>query len=389
MKVLHTADWHVGGTLHRHQRLEEAEAVLSEVVEIAQAEEVDLALVCGDVYEHFAPSAEAERIVYKTLLALSSAGIPVIVVAGNHDYARRLIAVQELLRAVNVYVAAEPRRPEEGGLIEITSRGNGEVAQVAVLPWVAERSLFGAEEMMGLQPEPFQAYAEQVPRLLGALCRPFDPKKISILAGHLFVSGSKLGGGERELTIGQIFAINAAALPTSPQYIALGHVHRPQDVPGAAIPARYAGSTLQMDFGEVDQTKSMTIVELSPGRPAQVREVPLTRGKRLVDVRVAHADLQGARGADDGAFARVFLECEGPQPGLVDDVRDVLPNAVEVRLEYERQDPERRAVDLRHLKPGELFERYYHERHGAEPSERLTKLFAELFEEVVNAPAAD
>jgi DNA repair protein SbcD/Mre11 len=144
-----------------------------------------------------------------------------------------------------------------------------------------------------------------------------------------------------------------------------------------------------MDFGEVDQTKSVTIVELSPGRPAQVREVPLTRGKRLVDVRVALADLQGARSADDGAFARVFLKCEGPQPGLVDDVREVLPNAVEVRLEYERQDPERRAVDLRHLKPGELFKRYYRERHGAEPSERLTKLFAELFEEVVNAPAAD
>lgn len=389
MKVLHTADWHVGRTLHRHQRLEEAEAVLSEVVEIAEAEEVDAVLVCGDLYEHFAPSAEAERIVYQTLLALSSAGIPVVVVAGNHDYARRLIAVQELLRAVNVYVVAEPLRPDEGGMIEIPSRTSGEVAEVAVLPWVAERSVFGAEEMMGLQPEPFQAYAEQIPRLLTALCEPFDPEKINILAGHLFVSGSRLGGGERELTIGQIFAISAAVLPTSPQYIALGHVHRPQDVPGAPIPARYSGSPLQMDFGEVDQDKSVTIVELSPGRPAQVRQVPLTQGKRLVDVRVALAELQTVKGADDGAFARVFLECEGPHPGLVDDVREVLPNAVEVRLEYERQEPERSAADLRLLKPSEQFERYYRERHGVNPSEPLTKLFGELFEEVANAPAGD
>jgi len=388
MRILHTADWHVGRTLHRLSRLDEAEAVLNEVVGIAKSEEVDLVLVCGDVYEHFAPSAQAEEIVYGALLALRDAGIPVILVAGNHDYTRRLIAVQELLRAVDVYVVAEPRRPDEGGLIEIESRA-GEVAQVAVLPWVSERSLFGAEEMMGLQPEPYQAYAEQIPRLLRALCEPFDPSKINVLAGHLFVSGSGLGGGERELTIGQTFAVTAAALPTSPQYIALGHVHRPQGVPGAPIPARYSGSTLQMDFGEVEQAKSVTLVDLQPGRPAHAREVPLTAGKKLVDVRVALSDLKNVRGADDGAFARVFLECEGPSPGLVDDVREVLPNAVEVRLEYERQDQERRSDDFRHLTPAKQFARYYRQRHGADPAEQVTKLFAELFEEVVDAPAGD
>ena len=108
---------------------------------------------------------------------------------------------------------------------------------------------------MGLQGEPYPGLRRADARACSARSAAFDPDKVNVLAGHLFVSGAKLGGGERELTIGQIFAINAAALPTTPQYIALGHVHRPQDVPGAAIPARYAGSPLQLDFGEADQTE--------------------------------------------------------------------------------------------------------------------------------------
>jgi exonuclease SbcD len=389
MRILHTADWHVGRTIHRRQRLDEAEAVLDEVVAVAQAEEVDLVLVCGDVYEHFAPSAEAERIVYAALLGLRDAGIPVVLVAGNHDYARRLTAVQALLRAVDVHVVAEPRRPDEGGVIEIRSRAGDEVAQVAVLPWVPERAMFGAQEMMGLQPEPFQAYAERVPPLLQALCEPFEDGKIHLLAGHLFVSGAALGGGERELTIGQIFAVNAAALPISPQYIALGHVHRPQAVPGAATPARYAGSLLQLDFGEVDEAKSVCIIDAEPGRPVKVREVPLSAGRPLRDLEFALTDLEDQRGADTDAYVRVFLECDGPQPGLIDDVREALPNALEIRLVYEREDPTARAAELRRLKPSELFERYFRERHGAPPAESLTKLFGELLDEVMDAPARD
>jgi exonuclease SbcD len=384
MKVLHTADWHVGRTIQRRQRLEESRAVLAEIVTIAQKEAVDLVLVCGDVYENYAPSAAAEQIVYQALLALSNAGIPVVLIAGNHDYARRLVAVKELLRAVNVHVVAEPTRPDEGGVIEISSRDGAQTAKVAALPWVSESALFGAEEMMGLQPEPQQAYAEQIPKLLRVLCERFDPAEVNILAGHLFVSGAQVGDGERELTIGHIFAVTAAALPTTPQYIALGHVHRPQDVPGAAIPARYAGSVLQMDFGESGQEKSVTIVELHPGRPAKLRELPLVEGRRLVDIHVALAELESIRGSDDEVYARVYLECDGPAPGLLDRVREVLPNAVEVRLQYERDDPERRASELRGLKPGELFDRYYQKRHGGAPDAALMKAFGALWEEVAS-----
>lgn len=386
MKILHTGDWHVGRTLHRRQRLDEAEAVLGEVAEIAAREQVDLVLVCGDVFEHYAPSAEAERVVYRTLLALRAAGAEVVVVPGNHDNAKRFGAVEELFQAAGVRVVPEVRRPDAGGVVTLSAR-DGTPVQLACLPWVAERLLYSATDLMGAQEEPLQEYAEELPRLLHALCGALDTACVTLLAGHLFVSGARLGGGERELTIGQIFAIDPARLPTSVQYIALGHVHRPQDVPGAATPARYAGSVLALDFGEAAQEKSVTIVELEPGRPARWRETPISRGRRLLDVEGTLDELEAHRGSEEEAWLRVTLRCEGPQPGLADQVREVLPNALEVRLDYPREDAEKRTAELRRLSPRELFARYYRERHGAAPAGEVLKLFDELFEEVTGAAA--
>lgn len=387
MKLLHTADWHVGKTLHRHQRLEEAEEALDEVIDIAEREEVDIVLVCGDVFENLAPSAEAERIVWNALLALRATGAEVLVLPGNHDNPRRFGAVKGLAGAAGIHVVPDVRRPSEGGVIELSARAGKEKAQIAVLPWVTERLLFGAEEMMGLQAEPQSRYADELPRLASALCAELDPATVTILAGHLFVSGARVGGGERTLTLGETFAVSAASLPTTVQYIALGHVHRPQDVPGAATPARYAGSLLQLDFGEREQEKSVTLVDAAPGLPAQVRQVPLKSGKQLIDVRGTLDELSALTEGVEEAWLRVTLVCDGPSPGLGDEVRAILPNALDVRLEYEREDPERRASELRRLTPRELFERYFQERHGAAADKRVLDLFDELLEEVTGASA--
>jgi len=385
VRILHTGDWHVGRTLHRRQRLEESEAVLSEVVQIAAGQQVDLVLVCGDVFDHFAPSAEAERIVYRTLLDLRGTGAEVVVVPGNHDNARRFTAVEALFAAAGVQVVSEVRRPDAGGIVRLRGR-DGTPVEVACLPWVAERMLFGAAEMMGDQGEPYQEYADELARLIRALCAALNPDAVTVLAAHLFVSGAHVGTSERELTIGDIFAVSPAALPTTVQYIALGHVHRPQDVPGAATPARYAGSLLQLDFGEAGETKSVTIVEAEPGHPPRTSAVALTQGRRLRDVRGRLADLQALKAADDNEWLRVELVCDGPQPGLADEVREILPGALEVRLDYPRQDAERRAGELRRLSPRQLFSRYHRERYGADADDAVMTLFDELLEEVGGAP---
>lgn len=380
MRILHTADWHVGKTLRRRQRLDEIQTALDEVVEIARAEAVDLTLVCGDVFDQLAPSAEAERIVYRALVGLRATGSAVLVIPGNHDNARRFAAIEGLSRAAGVEIVPTVRRPGAGGLVEFASRDGAETAQIAALPWVPEKALFGAEEMMGLQEEPNIAYGEALRRLLSALCSRFEAGKVHLLAAHLFVGGARVGGGERELTVGDLFAIPAQALPITPQYIALGHVHRPQEVLASGVPARYAGSLLQLDFGEREQGKSVVVLDATPGRPVRVRSVPVSSGRALLDVAGTLEELQRLE-VDPEAWLRVMLRCDGPTPGLADDVRAVLPGALEVRLDYERELGEREPGELRRLSPRELFARYHSDRHGAPAGESVMALFDDLFEE--------
>lgn len=380
MKILHTSDWHVGKTLARRSRLDEAREVLSEIVDIAERESVDAMLVCGDIFDHIAPSAAAEKIVYDTLVEMEHREIPVLLVPGNHDHARRWNALEPLLERFMVRVVPEVRRPESGGIVSITSRDNSTELQVAVLPWVFERQFVGARELMGLPGEPFQNYAEEMKLLIEKLCEPLETSTCTVFAGHLFVSGSKPGEGQRGLTIGQLYAIAPQALPEV-QYAALGHVHRPQPVAGAPRPAYYSGSPLQLDFGEVEQQKSINIVELEPGQPADVRTEPITGGRPLRDVSGTYEELDALKAELEDAYLRVNLKCGGPLPGLGDQVRALLPNALEVRLDYAREEtrPEAR---IRGLTPREQYAHYLRQKQGTEPSQEELDLFESLLAEV-------
>lgn len=385
MRFLHTGDWHVGKTLARHSRIEEARAALEMVVALAVEHEVDAVLVCGDVFEHLSPSPDAEQVVYEALLRFEERRIPVVLLAGNHDQPQRWHAIEPLLARFSIHVVPDVRRPDRGGIVELPARDGSASAQIAALPWVTERRLVGAAELMGLAGQPFQTYATEVARLLEALCGAFDPTKCNVLAAHLYISGAKPAGSERQLTIGDLFAVAPQAIPATAQYVALGHVHRPQRVPGVAAPARYAGSLLQLDFGEAGQEKKVVLVDLVPGKPAKVEEVPFSAGRRLIDVHGGLDELEQYRETVEDAFLRVFLRCDRPQPGLGDQVREILPNALEVRLEYERQEADARKIDVKQLTPRELFERYYQGRHAAEAESELLDLFDRLLDEVTTS----
>jgi exonuclease SbcD len=382
MRLLHTGDWHVGKTLTRRSRLDEARDVLAEVAEIAGEEGADVVVVAGDVFDHLSPSAEAEAIVYDALLEFERRGIPVVVVAGNHDHAHRWRAIAPLLDRFAIHVAAEPRRPDKGGIVAIDARDGSSTVQIACLPWVPLSRLIETSHLLGLAEEAYQAYTTAMAEILAVLCQGFDASKCNVLTGHFFVSGAVTSGSERPLSIGELYAVTPQAVPVSPQYVALGHVHKPQKVPGVAVPARYAGSLLQLDFGEVGQEKSVALVDLEPGKPAEVRELPLRSGRRLRDLHGTLDELANMVDDVGDAFLRVRLDCDGPQPGLGDAVRELLPNALQVTIDYPREEADRELLDLGATAPRDLFSRYYKQRHAAAPEKELLDLFDELLEEV-------
>jgi exonuclease SbcD len=190
-----------------------------------------------------------------------------------------------------------------------------------------------------------------------------------------------MGGGERSAHTVFEYSLPATAFPPGLHYVALGHLHRAQAL-AAACPTWYAGSPLQLDFGETADVKSVNVVEATPGRPARVTPVPLRAGRRLRTVRGTLDEL-AARVQD---FGEDFLRVEVPAsatPGLADRVRELLPQAVDVRLVRTAPGaggpgPEPGPVRLGRS-PQELFREYLVERGDDDP--RLLTLFGELLDE--------
>lgn len=382
MRFLHTSDWHLGRTIRGLSRLAEFEAALGEVTGIAKDEGVDAVLIAGDIFDTSSPPPEAERLLYDTLGDLLGHGIKVAMIAGNHDHARRMDALAAILRMAGIHSIGQVPADDAYAPLRLPSRDGSEAATIVALPWVPESMAVEYEQMFGTVEGALVRYAGRMERAIAFFTRSFARDTANIFLGHLMIDGVAIGegSGERKLHIGQAFAVPARALPSTAQYIALGHVHRPQEIAGGA-PAYYSGSLLQLDFGEAGQQKSVNIIEASAGRPAEIRCVPLASGRALRDVRVALADLpaQGGKHGDD--YLRVFVELERPEPALYEKVRDVLPNALDVKaaLPASGAQPVTSAADHRTASPEELFSRYYRERYAVNIAPDLLALFSELY----------
>jgi DNA repair protein SbcD/Mre11 len=405
LRVLHTSDWHVGKAIRGRSRAAEHRAVLAEIAEVAEREDVDLVIVAGDLFDTAVPTAESERIVYRALLDLAAGGRPVVVVAGNHDSAARLAAVAPLSQASGITLASAIRPPGDGGVLEVP--GGRDVAQVALLPFPSQRYVVTADVLLaGDAADAHAAYADRVVNILRVLTAGFAAGTVNLVAAHLMVMGGTMGGGERGAHTVFDYWIPATAFPAAAQYVALGHLHRAQQLPGPA-PLHYCGSPLQLDFGETANDPAVTIVDVRPGKPAAVRSVPVAAGSRLrtlrgtlVDVLAAAARLPApaaeASGDDPAVVTyaasesggwpdhlRVVLD-EAPRAGLADEVRERIPAVVEVVLAPRDPADGGRTADPDRLRrtPRDLLAEYLAEHDVAD--DRLVRLFDELVEEVTD-----
>ena len=380
MRLLHTSDWHLGRTLAGRARTDEFAAVLDEVIGIARDERVDCVLLSGDVYEHKVASPEADRLLFDTLVRLHREGVAMVAIPGNHESPERWRALAPLLREIQVRAVTEVRRPEQGGAVEVASRDGREVAYIACVPFVPERQ-YGSTRLLFERTERWsQEYAQGLSDLMHAMCAQFRPDRVNILMGHLFVDGARLGGGETEVTVGPECAVPPERLPASPTYIALGHIHRAQRIERSPAPARYAGSLLQLDFGERDQQKSVTLVEASPGRPAVLREIPLRSGRSLRDVEGTLDELRERAAELGDSWLRVRVRTGGQVPGIADRVREILPHAVQVIPTYDRAEGDPLSPALATLQPREQFSAYHRAEHGGNPSPEMLATFTEVLD---------
>jgi exonuclease SbcD len=385
MRFLHTADWHIGKSLRARPRMDEFEAALDEVARIAIEGRVDAVLIAGDVFDSPAPPPEAERLVYDFLARLLPERIACVVIAGNHDHPKKLGALARLLEGLSIHVRSEVRPASQGGVVALASRDGNEEARVAVLPFVPERKAVEACQLMEPEYAWYQEYARRLEQILGRLTSGFTPATVNLALAHVLVDGARVGTGERPLHLGEIYGLNAQQLPANVQYIGLGHLHRPQEI---LAPSRtfYAGSLIELDFGEREQDKRVVLVEARPGSTANVESVPLRAGRRLRDLEGTLPDLQRVAGEVGTDFLRVRVRAEGPVPGLAEQVRELLPSALDVSVEYTRVDVEPEETGrLQQLRPAELFTDFFTRKNLAPPPPELLRLFEAVYEEATQS----
>lgn len=379
MKILHTSDWHVGKGIRGHSRADEHRAVLSEIIDVASGEQVDLTLVAGDFYETAAPSPESEKIVTDALIELGKIA-PVVTIAGNHDNARKFDALTPLLSLANVTMRPFPVRPDLGGTIDLET-GDGTPVSVALLPFVSQRSIIRVDALMGGTGfENKLTYEDRLRSLLETLTDGFEGDRVNIVLAHAFVVGGVTGGGERQAHVADEYSIPSTAFPSTANYVALGHLHRPQQVLGATS-IHYSGSPLQLDFGEAEQVKQVNVVDIEPGLPAKVRPVPLTKGKQLRTLIGTLSQLESYADEVGDAWLRVRV-AEPNRAGLAREVREMLgAGVVDVRVEKSEAPNVRKRREG--ASPKELFVDYLAERGVADPL--LVKRFEGLHDWAIDA----
>lgn len=297
MKILHTADWHLGKRLDRFSRLEEQVLVMNEIVHIADEQNVDLVLIAGDLFDNFNPSVEAVELFYKTLKRLSLNGKrPVIAISGNHDSPNLIDAPDPLARECGIILIGHPKatvHPFElehfkiskstEGFIELELKNHSFPIRILHTPYANEirlKEYFGEDKEAELN----NILAEHWKKNADEFC---DENGVNLLMTHLYMN--KKGApileepeGEKPIKIGNADLVFSDIIPMQIQYTALGHLHCFQNIGTDEKPVIYSSSPLCYSFSEAGQTKYVSIINAEPNQKVSFEKIALQNGKKLV-----------------------------------------------------------------------------------------------------------
>ncbi len=322
MRLLHTADWHLGRVFHGRSLLEDQAAVLDALVRMVGDERPDAVLVAGDIYDRSVPPADAVRLLDDTLTRIVvGLRTPVFLIAGNHDGPDRLSFGARLMAGAGLRVEAVPVVAPGASVL---ADAHGEV-EIFALPYAEPpmmRNVLGADAQV---PDHAAVLAAQ----MAAVRRARDPSRRLVVMAHAFVAGGLDSESERPLVVGAAASVPATVFDDA-HYVALGHLHRPQRVARDAI--RYAGSLMKYSFSEASHAKGVALVELDGAGRVRVETLPLAppRDLRIVEGRLAEvlARAPDDPGKDD--YLLVRLTDQGALLDAMPRLRAVYPNALAI-----------------------------------------------------------
>lgn len=374
MRLLHTADWHLGRAFYGTHLTEDQAFALESFHALARDVKPDAVLIAGDVYDRAVPPPEAVELLDETLCRLASdLAVPIVVIAGNHDDPRRLGFASRLLERSGVILA--------GSLTDELPSVGVQTAEGAFRVWAVPFAE-PAEVRDAYRDEAIRGHEAALGAVLGRVRSAVRPGERNVLVGHAFVTGASVSESERPLSVGGTGEV-PRALFEGFDYVALGHLHRPQQVGEAHI--RYSGSLLKYSFDEAAHAKSVSIVEIAEDGAVRIEEASLDVRRDLRKVRGTLEDLlheDPGPGRDDYIWAD--LTDTTPVFDAIGRLREVYPNVmyaarVESAVEASGDGPS--LEHLGKLEVPELFEGFFEYATDEELGGTGRELLVELLED--------
>ena len=399
MRIIHTGDWHLGKNLEGFSRMEEQEAFLNDFVQIVIENNVDLVLIAGDIYDSSNPPARAEKMFYDTLKKLSSDGERIsLVIAGNHDNPERLVAAGPLAKDHGIVMVGTPKtiiETGEYGKHKVVASGegfvemeiNGEKIVVITVPFPSEKRLneviYGELDQ---EEEKLKSYSDKIYMLFDNLALNFRQDTINIVLSHIFAMGSEEAGSERSIQLGGSYIVEKECFPAEAQYIALGHVHKPQNVPGTHGKVRYSGSPIHYSKKEISFKKRIILIDAKAGVPCKIeeRELKVYKPIEIWKCKSIQEAIERCE-AEDDRNCWVYLEVETERYIREDEIKimkefkkdilEIIPKLIGILKEEED------AENLSELPFDQIFREFYEKERGVAPENELVELLMSIISE--------
>ena len=397
MKILHTADWHLGAKTDKRDRIKEQQKVMSEICEIADSEDVDIVLVCGDAFHNSIPSSEAEDLFFETIDRLSSRGNRVVVVlAGNHDDPRRLEANTHFAKKHNIVLVGDMTPQVMYGVSDkvkivgsgdasiqvqkLCENGEVEVCNLALLPYPMEYRLKEKSEA--------ETQSGKIAEWAKRACSCFSKGAFNVFASHLMVVGASRStdlenGHDMYVKVGDVSAIDLSILPEA-DYYAFGHLHTSQVMKGKYA---YSGSPMRFSYGQKDSC--VLVVTGDSTGLKDIKSYDLVSPVKMENVKaesIEDAEEKLAEFSDEDFVSLTFVQDSPLTHREITAIREKFPCVTEIKLLLTKivEDDNKVIASRKELNLPELFKQFYRSKKLAEPSQDMLDLFVQVMEEEDN-----
>jgi exonuclease SbcD len=335
LKILHTADWHLGVRLHKQDLTEDHRLFFQFLLQTIKERGVDVLLISGDIFDHANPSQEALQLYYEVLLQLKECGCQVILTGGNHDSPAILNMTRRFLKLMDIHVVGKAEPEIANQVIPLYNKNRDLKAVVCAAPFLREsdiRTSDAGEKETDKQQKRKEGMIQHFEALVKK-AEVYGNVPILLMA-HLFAAGAETKEQKRDITIGGLDAFSAADFPSACQYVALGHIHRPMAINGEKF-IRYSGSPIALSFSEKEQIKELVEVIIHEDSSLAISTIPIPLQRKLIKFTGTFTDVkQQVETFKNPNPLKAFVELEVMEP---DTDMDLALNIHQLVTRYDQE----------------------------------------------------